>query len=71
MLRTEKLPEGPGWLYELKFEDIRALAIKTGGEVHLRSRNNNDFNAEYPTIVKALAAMPDETAIDGEAVALD
>jgi bifunctional non-homologous end joining protein LigD len=64
LLRTEKLPEGPDWLYELKFDGYRALAIKTGGKVHLRSRNDNDFNARYPTIVKALAAMPDETVQD-------
>jgi bifunctional non-homologous end joining protein LigD len=71
LLRTEKLPEGPEWLYELKFDGYRALAIKTSGKVHPRSRNNNDFNTRYPSIVKALAAMPDETGIDGEVVALD
>jgi bifunctional non-homologous end joining protein LigD len=49
----------------------RALAIKTGGKVQLRSRNNNDFSDRYPLIVKALAAMPDETVIDGEVVAFD
>ena len=31
LLRTERLPEGPEWLYELKFDGYRALAIKTGG----------------------------------------
>jgi len=31
LLRTEKLPEGPDWLYELKYDGYRALAIKTGG----------------------------------------
>ena len=65
LLRTEKLPEGPDWLYELKFDGYRALAIKTAGKVDLRSRNDNDFNPRYPRIVRALAAMPDETAIDG------
>jgi bifunctional non-homologous end joining protein LigD len=37
----------------------------------LRSRNNKDFNAKYPAIVKALLWMPDEAVIDGEIVALD
>jgi ATP-dependent DNA ligase len=71
LLRTEKLPEGADWLTELKLDGYRALAIKTGGKLQLRSRNDNDFNGRYPSIVKALAAMPDDTVIDGEVVALD
>ena len=71
LLRRERLPEGPEWLYELKLDGYRALAIKTPDKVHLRSRNDNDFNARYPGIVKALANLPDETVIDGEIVALD
>ena len=32
LLRTEKLPEGPDWLYELKFDGYRALAITDHAE---------------------------------------
>src|SRR5215470_10506310 len=71
LLRTEQLPDGPEWLHELKFDGYRALAIKNVGKVQLRSRKDNDFNGRYPAIVKALSAMPDETVIDGEVVALD
>lgn len=71
LLRTEKLPEGGTWLYELKLDGYRSEAIKSGGRVKLRSRNDKDFNAKYPAIVKALAAMLDETVIDGEIVALE
>jgi len=28
LLRTEELPEGKDWLYELKFDGYRALALK-------------------------------------------
>jgi len=71
LVRTEKLPEGQDWLYELKWDGYRSIAFKTGGKVYLRSRNNKDFNSTYPGIVKALGDMPDETVIDGEVVALD
>jgi bifunctional non-homologous end joining protein LigD len=71
LLRTEMLTESAEWLYELKLDGYRALAIKTGAKVQLRSRNDNDFSLRYPAIVKALASLPDETVIDGEVVVLD
>lgn len=71
LLRTEKLPEGPDWAYEIKLDGYRALAFKTGGKLQLRSRNDNDFALRYPSIAKALASLPDDTAVDGEIVALD
>jgi bifunctional non-homologous end joining protein LigD len=69
--RAEKLPEGAAWTYELKLDGFRAQTVKSGGEVCLRSRNDKDFNPKYPAIAHALAAMPDETVVDGEVVALD
>jgi ATP-dependent DNA ligase len=71
LLSTSSLPEDPNWLFELKLDGYRAIAVKCGGKVQLRSRNNDDFNARYPNLTKALAALPDETVIDGEVVALD
>jgi len=71
LLSTGALPQAAEWLYELKLDGYRALAIKTTSCVKLRSRNDNDFTLRYPAIVKALAALPDETVIDGEVIALD
>jgi ATP-dependent DNA ligase len=71
LVPSRTLPEGPDWLYELKLDGYRALAIKSGGRVQLRSRNDKDFNARYPALVKALGSMPDDTVLDGEVVALD
>jgi bifunctional non-homologous end joining protein LigD len=71
LLRTDALPAGEQWLYELKLDGYRAVAFKRGGAVHLRSRNDNDFNSRYPAVVEALAKLPDNTVIDGEIVAFD
>ena len=69
LLRTERLPEGPDWFYGLKLDGYRALAFKSYGVAHLP--NNKSFDGKYPTIVQALARLPDETVIDGEVVARD
>ena len=72
LLRTDRLADDPSrYQYEIKWDGFRAIALKTGGLIHLRSRNDKDFNGKYPAIVKALAGMPDETVLDGEVVALD
>ena len=71
LLRTDSLPSGEQWLYELKLDGYRAIAFKRNGAVHLRSRNDNDFNGRYPAVVEALKKLPDDTVIDGEVVAFD
>jgi ATP-dependent DNA ligase len=71
LLRTDRLPEGPEWLYELKLDGYRTITAKTDGRVHLWSRNENDFVGRYPSIAKALTKLRDQTVLDGEIVALD
>ena len=72
LLRTENLPDDlTRWSYQLKLDGYRAIAFRTGGVVHLRSRNDNDFTGRYPAVVRGLAKMPNDTVLDGEVVALD
>ena len=72
LLSTDRLPdERSKWEYQLKLDGYRAIAFKSGNRVHLRSRNDNDFSARYPAVMRGLAKLPDETVIDGEVVALD
>ena len=40
---VKRLPEGDDWFYELKFDGYRALVIKDGQRVGLRSRKNKDL----------------------------
>lgn len=67
-----KLPEDDRWLYEVKFDGYRAIAIKNGYSVEIRSRNNKDLTSAYPTISAALKRLPvDAAVLDGEVVAID
>jgi ATP-dependent DNA ligase len=44
---------------------------KAEARVRLWSRAEKDFGKRPPSIVKALANLPENTVIDGEIVALD
>ena len=52
-LVVDNLPEGPEWLYELKFDGYRALLIKHEEMVRLHSRKDKDLTALYPGIAEA------------------
>ncbi|MDB6137268.1 MAG: polymerase LigD, ligase domain protein [Verrucomicrobiaceae bacterium] len=68
---VEEPPKG-SWLYEIKFDGIRAIAFKHGGEVRLLSRTNKDLAARFPQVVEALQSLRvDSAIIDGEVVALN
>jgi ATP-dependent DNA ligase len=68
---VSKLPEGPVWTYEVKLDGYRAIGVKASREAILYSRNAKNFNKRYPYIVEALGALPADTVVDGEVVALD
>ena len=57
-------------LFEIKYDGVRALAIRDGAAVRLFSRNRVDITATYPEIALALNALPFERfALDGEVIA--
>jgi bifunctional non-homologous end joining protein LigD len=65
-------PSTGDWIYELKFDGIRAIAVKDGDKVRLLSRNGNELRSRFPEIADAIKELPlKECVIDGEVVALD
>jgi bifunctional non-homologous end joining protein LigD len=63
----------PGdWIYKIKFDGYRALALRGGGETRVISRNKKDFGKKFPAIADSIAELDVQHAIiDGEIVALD
>ncbi len=49
---------GDDWLYELKWDGIRAIITGTDGKIRLMSRNGNDLTAAYPELTDR-ACWPD------------
>ena len=70
-LAVPQLPDGSNWLYEIKLDGYRAVAINSNGKLSLYSKNRKSFNRQYPYIIEALTDLPENTVIDGEVVALD
>jgi DNA ligase D-like protein (predicted ligase) len=70
-LSVSKLPEGLEWIWEIKLDGYRALAVKPESDVTLFSRRRKSLNRQFPYIVEALADLPAGTVMDGEVVAID
>lgn len=63
---------GPEWIFEEKYDGIRALAGREGRTVAIWSRTLLDLTAGFPHVVDAVKALPGgDLILDGELVALD
>jgi DNA ligase D-like protein (predicted ligase) len=69
--RVAKLPEGEGWLYEIKQDGYRVIAVMNGSTVLLHSMKGLDYTREFPQISFALKNLKRRLILDGEIVALD
>jgi len=70
-MAVSKLPDAAHWIWEIKIDGYRAIAVKSDDNVNLYSRTRKSFNRQFSHIVEALADMPSGTVIDGELVAID
>jgi bifunctional non-homologous end joining protein LigD len=63
---------GPEWLFEIKWDGVRALAWVEDGRLTLRARHGADITKRYPELAGLPEALTVPRAIlDGEIVALD
>jgi bifunctional non-homologous end joining protein LigD len=64
--------DGDHWLFEIKHDGFRALAIRDGGPTRLYTRNGYDISERHPHIAERLNKLPvDRCVLDGELVVLD
>ena len=68
---TELPQDRRAWIYEVKVDGYRCLVGKDQSAVKLWSRRGNLFNQDFPGLARACAALPADTLVDGEVVALD
>ena len=62
----------PEWLFEIKWDGVRALAWISDGKLTLRARSENDITRQYPELAVLPEALHARRAIlDGEIVSLD
>ncbi len=68
----EKPFSNPEWLFEIKLDGIRVLALVEDRRAKLLSRNGKDITEKFPALVRELAAFPhDSFILDGEVVIYD
>lgn len=69
---TDDAFSDPNWLFEIKWDGVRALAWIADGKYKLRARSGNDITAQYPELAPlANGVIGGQAILDGEIVALD
>lgn len=70
---SDWVPEGEGWIYEIKFDGYRITAYIDGGVVRLETRNGKDYSDKFRDVAQSLKAWAGERpmVLDGEMVVLD
>lgn len=65
-----RLPSGPDWRYEPKWDGFRCLAFKDGAQgVDLISKSGKPLGRYFPEVMRAVMALPQaQLALDGELV---
>lgn len=66
-LLVRRVPDGPQWVHEIKYDGYRIGCRIDRGKVTLYSRNNRDWTATFPEVAAAARDLPVKSAfLDGE-----
>ena len=70
---VKTVPEGEGWVYELKYDGYRILSFVEEGRARLLTRNGSDYAHKFKAAAQALVDFADgrAMALDGEMVVAD
>src|SRR5258708_20988799 len=64
---VDKLPDGPDWQFEPKWDGFRCLAFRAGDAVELRAKSGKSLSRYFPEMVASLRALPARRfVLDGE-----
>jgi DNA ligase D-like protein (predicted ligase)/DNA ligase D-like protein (predicted 3'-phosphoesterase) len=69
---ADRPPESKDWIYEVKWDGIRAMISLDEGEIRIHGRNRTDLTQQFPELLVAEEAFRATSALfDGEIVCLD
>lgn len=68
-MRGVHLPADRGWVHEVKWDGIRALAESANGGMRVFTRSERDVTEKFPSLA-AVRQVRDDALLDGEIVAL-
>lgn len=60
----------PGWVFQVKWDGVRMLALWEDGQVHLTNRRGANRTKQYPEVAGLGKILPSGTLLDGELVVL-
>ena len=66
------LPKGDGWVFEVKWDGVRAILTNGADGIRLVTRNGNDVTGTFPELAGIAGVLEGHRVVlDGEIVALD
>ena len=69
---VDHVPDGSGWIHEMKYDGYRCELAVAGGKARIYTRSGLDWSDKFPELIEAAQQLEIGSALlDGEIVALD